>query len=88
MAKSDNNEPKVKVFSTTWCGFCKMAKQYFESKNIAYEDINIEEEPDAAAWLEEQGLRGVPVILFDGTDVVHGFDRPKIDHFIREHKLA
>ena len=83
-----NNEAQVKIFTTTWCGFCKMAKSYFDSKNIAYTEVNIEEEPDAAMWLEQQGLRGVPVILFGEKDVVHGFDRPQIDLLIREHKLA
>lgn len=65
-----------------------MAKAYFESKGIAYEEINIEEDQSAAMWLENQGLRGVPVIQFDGKDIVHGFDRPQIDIMIREHNLA
>lgn len=86
--KKENAEPQVKVFTTTWCGFCKMAKSYLESKKVAYTEVNIEEEPDAAMWLEQQGLRGVPVILFGGKDVVHGFDRPQIDLLIREHKLS
>ena len=70
---------KVIVYSTTWCGFCKMAKQYFDSKKIAYTEVNIEEDEAAARQIvEEPGQMGVPVIRI-GKEVIVGFDRPKID---------
>jgi glutaredoxin-like YruB-family protein len=70
---------KVTIYSTTWCAFCKAAKQYFDSKGVAYTEVNVEE--DAAAGrqiVEETGQMGVPVIRIDDTLIV-GFDRPKID---------
>ena len=73
------NDTKVTVYSTTWCAFCKAAKQYFDSKNIAYNEIDIEQ--DAAAGqkiVEETGQMGVPVIRI-GKEVIVGFDRSKID---------
>ena len=32
----------VIIYSASWCGPCKFAKQLLDSKNIAYEEIDIE----------------------------------------------
>lgn len=69
------------IYSTSWCGYCKMAKQYLDSKNIQYTDKNIEEDSAAHAELMQKvhgDFRGVPVIDINGT-IILGFDRPKID---------
>ena len=70
---------QVIVYSTTWCGFCKMAKQYFDSKDVAYTEIDVEQDREAAIkMVEESGQMGVPVIRI-GKELIVGFDRPKID---------
>ena len=38
----------VTVYSTNWCGFCKQAKKYFDSIDVKYDDINVEEDKAAA----------------------------------------
>lgn len=69
----------ITVYSTTWCGFCKQAMKYFDSLNIAYKDVNVEEDRAAAeAMVEKSGQMGVPVIEIGDTLII-GFDRPKID---------
>ena len=81
-------DTKVTVYSTTWCAFCKAAKQYFDSKNIAYNEIDIEQ--DAAAGqkiVEETGQMGVPVIRI-GNEFIVGFDRPKIDQALSVTNLS
>ena len=42
------DEQKIKMYVTTWCGDCRMAKRWFESRGIEYESINIEEDDTAA----------------------------------------
>jgi glutaredoxin 3 len=71
----------ITVYSTSWCGFCKAAMQYLDSKGMAYDHKDIE--ADTAAYDELMGkiggdFRGVPVIDIDGT-IILGYDRPKID---------
>lgn len=79
---------KVKVYSTTWCVYCKMAKEYFKSKNVAFEEVNVENDRDAAmALVERTGQAGVPVIDI-GEQTIMGFDREKIDLALREYKLV
>jgi glutaredoxin 3 len=76
----------IKVYSTTWCGFCHMAKKYFDSLGVSYTDIDVEKDPKAAKEaLEKSGQMGVPVIDIDGQIVV-GFDKPKIDTLILNKK--
>ncbi len=72
---------KVIVYSTNWCAYCKMVKQYLASKNVAVEEKNIEEDPAAHKELMDKiggSFRGVPVTDIAGT-IVFGFDRAKID---------
>ncbi len=69
----------ITVYSADWCGFCRMAKNYFQSKNIDFEEKNVEQNPEyAQEAVEKSGQMGIPVIDIDGTIIV-GFDRPAID---------
>lgn len=60
----------VTMFSTTWCGYCRRLKSQMDEAGIAYTEVNIEEQPDAAAFVEQVngGNQTVPTLLFpDGT---------------------
>ena len=57
----------VKMFTTTWCGFCKGTKRYLDNKGVAYEEIDIEEFPEYGERIEkETGFRTVPTLEIDG----------------------
>jgi mycoredoxin len=63
----------IKVYATTWCGDCRMAKHVLDSREIAYEYINIDLVPEAAELVQRinGGFRSVPTILFpDGRVLV------------------
>jgi glutaredoxin-like YruB-family protein len=89
MSKTEEStKPKVTVYSTTWCGFCKMVKAYLESKKVAFTEVNIEDDPEAGAYIvEKTNQMGVPVTLIGETFII-GFDRQRIDLAIAEAKLA
>lgn len=66
-------EQTIKMYVTTWCGDCRMAKRWFDTHGIAYESINIEEDAKAAEYVARVncGYRSVPTIVFpDGTILV------------------
>lgn len=77
---NDTKQPSIIVYSTTWCGFCKMAKEYLDEKGFNYVDKNIETDYEAYQELEKKmgAIRGTPVLDIGGQ-VILGFDRPKID---------
>ena len=59
------------VYTKNHCPFCDRAKSLLESRGVAYNTINLEEQPDARDFLVDQGLRSVPQI-FNGTTLLQG----------------
>lgn len=58
------------MYSTTWCGYCHRLKSQFDREGIAYEVVDIEQDPAAAAFVMNVngGDQTVPTIRFpDGT---------------------
>ncbi|MFC8533751.1 glutaredoxin family protein [Streptomyces sp. DT224] len=66
----------VTMYSTTWCGYCRRLKGQMDREGIAYTEINIEQDPESAAFVEKAngGNQTVPTVLVvpenGGTDVV------------------
>jgi glutaredoxin len=55
-----------------------MAKDYFTSKSIAFEDFNVSSDLEKRKeMMDKSGQMGVPVIFIDDKMVI-GFDKPKI----------
>ena len=59
------------VYSKNNCPFCVQAKRLLESKNVPYQEVNIEDQPDARQMLLDRGLRSVPQI-FNKEELVPG----------------
>lgn len=62
------------MYTTTWCGYCVRLKAGLASAGIPFEEVNIEEHPDAADFVMSVngGNRTVPTVLFpDGTAVAN-----------------
>jgi mycoredoxin len=60
----------VTMYSTTWCGYCRILKRQLQRSGIAYREVNIEEAPEAADYVMRinGGNQTVPTVLFpDGT---------------------
>ncbi|MFB7556994.1 glutaredoxin family protein [Streptomyces brevispora] len=55
----------VTMYSTTWCGYCRRLKGQMDREGIAYTEINIEHDPDSAAFVEKAngGNQTVPTLL-------------------------
>ncbi len=41
----------IKMYATTWCGDCRMAKRWFDAHGVSYDYINIEEDDRAAEYV-------------------------------------
>ncbi|TCK26428.1 mycoredoxin [Pseudonocardia endophytica] len=54
------------MYTTSWCGFCRRLKMQLDDAGIAYREIDIEREPDAASFVEKAngGNRTVPLVLY------------------------
>jgi glutaredoxin-like YruB-family protein len=72
-------KPKVKVYSTTTCPWCIRVKDYLKEKNIPFEEVNVQEDREAAEeMIKKSGQTGVPVVEI-GDKIIIGFDQKAID---------
>jgi mycoredoxin len=55
------------VYSAAWCPDCREAKRFLAKHNIAYQEIDIESTPGAAAEVvKNTGKRAIPQFVIDG----------------------
>ncbi len=62
------------IYSTSWCGPCKRLKRQLAELNITFQEIDIEQSPEAAALVESlnNGDQMVPTLVFsDGTSMTN-----------------
>jgi mycoredoxin len=59
----------VTLYSTPWCGYCRIAKRFLDEHHVLYTEINIDEDEEAAQQvaLWNKGNRTVPTLNIDGT---------------------
>ncbi len=66
---------KIVIYTTPWCRDCKAAKRFLGERGIAYEEVDIEQRPEAAEIVMRLngGMRKVPTLDVEGT-IVSGDD--------------
>ena len=58
------------MYSTTWCGYCRRLKSQFAREGIEYDEVDIEQNPQAAEYVMSVngGNQTVPTVQFpDGS---------------------
>jgi len=64
----------VVMYTTGWCPYCERARKLLASKNVSFDEINLESQPDKRAEMQTRsGRRTVPQI-FIGERHVGGCD--------------
>ena len=72
----------IKIYSTTHCPYCKMAKDYFTKNSVAFEEYNVENDEKALEeMVKKSGQMAVPVIDIDGKILV-GFDKEGLSQLL------
>ena len=65
--------PKVELFTTSWCPYCKHARNFFLSRGIPFTEYDIEKDKNAARRKKQLDSRkGVPFAVINGQRI-HGF---------------
>jgi glutaredoxin 3 len=61
---------QIRIYTTSWCGYCLRAKALLETAGLAYEEVNLDGEPQFRQKLMElTGGWTVPQILIDGRPI-------------------
>ena len=74
---------KVTVYTTNTCSYCAMVKKWLDSKGIAYNTVNLDDNPEMQKEIyAKSGALTVPVTLIENEngqeDVVIGFNLPRL----------
>ncbi|MDD4182826.1 MAG: glutaredoxin family protein [Candidatus Omnitrophica bacterium] len=73
----------IKIYSTPTCPYCKLAKQYFSSKGLSYEDFDVSVNRQAMEEMVKlSGQMGVPTIVINGKIIV-GFDKTRVEELLK-----
>jgi mycoredoxin len=59
---------RIRVYATKWCGDCRRARLFLKKKQIAYEELDINADPEAAKFVMKAnaGKRKVPTFDVGG----------------------
>lgn len=79
------NSPKIVVFSTPSCSWCKKAKTYLRDKGYRFRDVDISRDQKAAQDLQRRtGAMSVPVILVNNRPII-GFNQKELDRLLQRY---
>lgn len=68
---------QAKIYTTSYCRYCKMAKSLMESKGLSFTEINLDNDPEERLRLQAQtGFRTVPQI-FINDEFIGGYSELK-----------
>lgn len=73
----------ITLYTRTTCPYCELVKKFLNAKEVTYNTVNMEENPDAMAKVMEMTGRSIaPTILVDKADgtqeIIVGFNLSKI----------
>ncbi len=72
----------VSIYTTVTCGYCKMAKEYFQKNNVEYQEFDVGTDlAKRQEMIEKSGQMGVPVITV-GSDMIVGFNKARLQELL------
>ena len=64
----------VRVYTTTSCGYCVMAKALLAKRSVPYQEIDVTFDDAKRAWLVQATRRRTVPQIFIGDESIGGFD--------------
>ncbi|EOI3549021.1 glutaredoxin-like protein NrdH [Cronobacter dublinensis] len=77
---------RITIYTRNDCVQCHATKRALERRGIAFDTINLDEQPEAIDTLREQGFRQLPVVMAD--DLSWSGFRPDMINRLRADSLA
>ena len=68
----------VAIYTTETCGYCKMAKEFFQKHNVEFQEFDVGKDlAKRQEMIEKSGQMGVQVISV-GADMIVGFNKARL----------
>ena len=79
ISEAECRSQPVVMISTSWCGYCRKARQFFNANAIEFEEIDAEQ--TSSQGVRMAARRGVPLIVIGATEI-RGFDERRIRNLL------
>ncbi|HEX7812619.1 MAG TPA: glutaredoxin family protein [Burkholderiales bacterium] len=80
---SATSSAKIRLYTTTWCGYCKKAKSYLQARGTPFQEIDVENSAQGRSEFSALGGRGVPVILV-GNQRMDGYSEGTLAGMLKQ----
>ncbi|MBI3157865.1 MAG: hypothetical protein HYZ20_21015 [Burkholderiales bacterium] len=67
----------IRMISSDTCGYCMLARQWFQRHGVAFSECSIERDPACRQAFDALGAPGTPVIVVRGRPTL-GFDAERL----------
>ena len=76
------NQPRITVFTTPSCHWCRVAKRYLEERGLTYREVDvIKDGRGRQEMVRMTGQSGVPVIRV-GEHAMTGWDKAEFERLL------
>ncbi|HVO66742.1 MAG TPA: glutaredoxin family protein [Syntrophales bacterium] len=76
--------PEVILYGTSWCPYCRKARDFFRSRGIDFIEYDIEKDKEAAIRKKELDSRsGVPFVIINGRQI-RGYSESAYERALQE----
>jgi glutaredoxin len=82
-ARATTGTVQVKLYTTTWCGYCKKAKAFLRARGTRFQEIDVEASEQGRGEFRALGGRGVPVILV-GNQRMDGYSEGTLAGLLKQ----
>lgn len=66
--------PRVVVYTTSWCPYCRAAKSFLQAKGVPFEEVDLTDDDDGRRALRERSGRSTVPQIWIGDTHVGGYD--------------
>jgi glutaredoxin len=80
---------KVIMYITSWCGYCRKAREYLQSLRVNLVEYDIEKDPSKGKEMlsKSGGSKGVPLIDVEGI-IIHGYSQRAIKDAVEKRRSS
>lgn len=72
-SNESHNNNYIVMYSTSWCPYCRKARNYFKQNRIPFTEYDVEELPNRMREFKRLGGTGYPLILIGDNKQMQGF---------------
>lgn len=78
---------ELTLYSREWCSWCIDAKEYLTERGYQFDEIDVGEDREAYARMQELSDQRYVPTLVAGDEVLANFDTDQLEAFLRQHQI-